>query len=113
MEKDVAAHKHIPVIVIGGGQAGLAVSRQLAEAGIESIILETGHGLGTPGGEDGTPAQALQCGQGIPVFPEWRSPVIQTLILPRMRLQTISKSIPEIRPAGAFQHQGRSPRFPG
>src|SRR6478736_321692 len=46
MEKEVAANKHIPVIVIGGGQAGLAVSRQLAEAGIESLILETGKRIG-------------------------------------------------------------------
>jgi len=46
MEKDVAVHKRIPVIVIGGGQAGLAVSRQLAEAGIESLILETGQRIG-------------------------------------------------------------------
>src|SRR6478736_4344794 len=46
MEKEVAVHKRIPVIVIGGGQAGLAVSRQLTEAGIESLILETGQRIG-------------------------------------------------------------------
>jgi putative flavoprotein involved in K+ transport len=31
---------HVPVAVVGGGQAGLSVSRQLREAGLEHIVLE-------------------------------------------------------------------------
>ena len=33
---------HIPLAVIGAGQAGLAVSRVLGEAGVEHVILERG-----------------------------------------------------------------------
>ncbi|MGZ8622782.1 MAG: NAD(P)-binding domain-containing protein [Actinomycetota bacterium] len=34
--------EHIDVIVVGGGQAGLATSHELAERGIEHVILERG-----------------------------------------------------------------------
>lgn len=34
------ADRHLPVIVVGGGQAGLAMSRQLTERGIRHLIFE-------------------------------------------------------------------------
>ena len=34
------ATPHIPVIVIGGGQAGLSVSYYLQQQGIEHLLLE-------------------------------------------------------------------------
>jgi cation diffusion facilitator CzcD-associated flavoprotein CzcO len=34
--------EHIPVVVVGGGQAGLATSRELTQAGVEHVVLERG-----------------------------------------------------------------------
>jgi putative flavoprotein involved in K+ transport len=34
--------EHIEVVVVGGGQAGLAVSHELAHAGVEHLVLERG-----------------------------------------------------------------------
>ena len=36
----MSATQHFPVIIIGGGQAGLAMSASLAELGIEHVVLE-------------------------------------------------------------------------
>src|SRR5262249_40835064 len=37
---------HVPVIIIGGGQAGLATGRLLSESRIEFLILEAGRRIG-------------------------------------------------------------------
>jgi putative flavoprotein involved in K+ transport len=37
-----AAVERVPVLVVGAGQAGLAVSRELTERGIEHVVLERG-----------------------------------------------------------------------
>jgi putative flavoprotein involved in K+ transport len=37
-----ASSEHIAVVVIGGGQAGLATSHELAQAGVEHVVLERG-----------------------------------------------------------------------
>lgn len=34
---------HVHTVIVGGGQAGLAMSRHLADAGIEHVVLERGH----------------------------------------------------------------------
>jgi putative flavoprotein involved in K+ transport len=34
--------EHVPVIVVGAGQAGLATSRELTKAGVEHVVLERG-----------------------------------------------------------------------
>jgi putative flavoprotein involved in K+ transport len=37
------------VIIVGGGQAGLATSRELAKVGVEHVVLERGRiGNGRP-----------------------------------------------------------------
>lgn len=43
---EVQSGQHWPVIIIGGGPAGLAVSQQLKKRGVRSLILEKGDGVG-------------------------------------------------------------------
>ncbi|WP_232830517.1 MSMEG_0569 family flavin-dependent oxidoreductase [Oceanicella sp. SM1341] len=38
--KDMAADRHVSVVIVGGGQAGLSVSWHLSRAGIDHVVLE-------------------------------------------------------------------------
>jgi glycine/D-amino acid oxidase-like deaminating enzyme len=50
------------LVIIGGGQAGLALSYYLRGLGLEQVILEQGR-VGEPGDVDGTPSRStLQTG---------------------------------------------------
>ncbi|MBP0615674.1 MSMEG_0569 family flavin-dependent oxidoreductase [Jiella mangrovi] len=40
MTSDPAASKHVPVVIVGGGQAGLSVSRHLQKRGIGHVVFE-------------------------------------------------------------------------
>ena len=45
-DKTVLDRTRVPVIIIGGGQAGLAIGHQLSKAGIDLLILESGARIG-------------------------------------------------------------------
>ena len=42
---------HMPVVVIGGGPAGVSAARELASHGVETLLIERSDGSGNPAGE--------------------------------------------------------------
>lgn len=57
-----AALESLPVAIIGGGPVGLAAAAHLLERGLEPVILEAGHSIGTA---------PLAWGH-VPMFSPWR-----------------------------------------
>src|SRR5690349_13595483 len=87
------AMERYEIVVIGGGQAGLALGYYLAQQGRSFLILEREHDV-APAWRDRWESLTLSRRGPTTACPAWSSPAIRTATPPAMRCSPTSRAMP-------------------